>query len=527
MPFISIPPSVWRFFQSSKAPVQAKDAGTGQFNVLGERLPVQHPLSQAQALHKADTTLAQAPGQDHSQLYPPRQKPRGFDTTEALQGPECIFLPQPSLKLPTPSGLGKRRRHHDRNSCGLNVILKPAVLVSQLPFKDYTEWEREEHRLDIMVEQQRTRTRAYANSHSEDQNRTPAQAAEDQLRAQLKTPRQGRIPLAELNTSMDATKHLEELPPLYSIKEKVVLRNLRREIARFPQIRADVLAVRPEMETHPLYCTSEHLKKLGIDPFWDLPEESDNAAPTPAASARAPTRIPRPLPLRAPEPVREHERSTVAAWGLEEQSKWKAQENEDFHLNPAKRMASGVLGNNFSRLDLKEEQESANPPLSMSWGVRRGPKSPKIDKPVTSLDQELIDEDFESINGDLDQTGERANSVVSISFESIRDSKFVEDDEAIDKLDENAGDVEPINTDSVFVKIDLESTNGDVKQESSSEDGQDMEFTSGDSAFINGDLNPRKVDKNFVDVDLDSSNRDSEQEMAIMTLKTRLQTHSR
>lgn len=69
---------------------------------------------------------------------------------------------------------------------------------------------------------------------------------------------------------------------LFTVKEKMGLRLLRREIAKFPQIRADVLAVCPEMETHPLYCSNEQLDKLGIDSSWGIADVSEAAPPVPA-----------------------------------------------------------------------------------------------------------------------------------------------------------------------------------------------------------------------------------------------------
>lgn len=73
---------------------------------------------------------------------------------------------------------------------------------------------------------------------------------------------------------------------LFTVKEKMGLRLLRQEIAKFPQIRADVMAVCPEMENHPLYCSNEHLEKLGIDSSWGITEVSKATAP---ALAPAPT----------------------------------------------------------------------------------------------------------------------------------------------------------------------------------------------------------------------------------------------
>jgi len=510
--------------------------------MLGERLQDQISLGQAQALHRADMMLAQAPNQDHAQLYPPREKPRRSDEVEALQGPECIFLPRPSITRPTPSGLCKRRRHHDRSACGLNVILKPAILATQLPARPYLAWETEELQQKIMLEQQRSRTRKYAGSHPEAQDRTLAQAAEDQLRAQLKSPRQGRIPLSELQAASDAAREAaSEHPVLFSVKEKIALRNLRREIAKCPQIRADVLAARPEMATHPLYCTNETLKKFGIDPFWDSPEESDTATPAPPIPARAPTRISGPLPLPAPESAREHAQPIISGF-WEASSRWKGQEKSDSPSTTAETTTSGVLSDGSSRLDLVKVRRPAKRALfaEAPWTGRGANSPPKINKLMMSLDQELMGEEFESINGNLEQSGELANSVVSASSESRDNLKSPENAKA------SAEDIGSINAGSDFVNVDPQSTNGNLTQqvctdesnsdlesikeelesingdlESSNGDLEssngEVESTTGDSKSRDGDLKVSKgdltssnADKKIVDVDLESSSDDSE-----------------
>ena len=256
-----------------------------------------------------------------------------------------------------------------------------------------------------MVEQRRLHTRKFAGSYPEVRDRTSAQAVEDQLRDHLKSPRQGRIPLAELQKALDASKHWEEDPTLFSVKEKIAIRNLRREIAKFPQIRADVLAAFPEMTTHPLYCTNEHLKKLGVDTWWDRPEESDDGSPS---------QIPRLLPVQAHESSRGQRQRDAAVSGFwESSSKWEVLERSVSTSTAAETTASDALGIKHSPLDLKEKRETARPDLSTKvlWTGRRLESPPANGKPIRSLAEELLDVDYESSNGEVESTNDESESL--------------------------------------------------------------------------------------------------------------------
>lgn len=301
MPFNLPPIHIKRFFKTSKSqgsnngnrPNQAAHGKTSHSNVIGngslDQAPVRRgSLSRAQAIHREDMALARAPVEYVSQMFPIPKRPRFFGVAEALQDPECVFLPRPSLQPPLRSGLGERRRHHDRNPCGLCIHLKPTLLSRHAPPRYSTEWEIAELRQEIWFAQHRSRGRA---ADPEPQNGT-SEAVEAQVKIQLKSPNQGRIPEEQLIAARERTLRLvknglyNEPINLFTAKEKMGLRLLRQEIAKFPQIRADVLAVCPEMENHPLYCSNEHLEKLGIDSSWGITEVSKATAP---ALAPAPT----------------------------------------------------------------------------------------------------------------------------------------------------------------------------------------------------------------------------------------------
>lgn len=373
---------------------QTADAGTSYPDVLYD-----HPLSQAQALHQAETILAQVPVHNYAQPFSVHNRAGDEAQTQIVRNPEDSSLPPPQLHFPTPSGLNKRRGHHARNPCGLSSILKPAVLVDHAPFWHITIDAYQELLEDIRLAQYHALI-APSTSATREARPNPAETAERALGAQLKSPNQGRIPDWELKifreNTLELYRNAESDGPdsRFSDKEKVALRKLRHEVAKFPHIRAEALAVRPELETHPLYCTEEHLQKFGFYSWCDnIEDESDPTAPVLTG---------------------EQENLIVAASHFQEASNGNSPGKGDGGVITPESVAANILSNELSCLDRGHNVMSPD----------------TVDLMASESEDDLIDAKIDKLFADFDKTNPHPES----------NESDLEDNFTLEDLDDPLGD---------------------------------------------------------------------------------------